>query len=277
MYKFLILILLFVFPFYCLNAKKILIFAPLPMKDIDSIYSQFSPMIKYLEKSLNVQVKIDHNNSYDVILQKFIDGKIDIAYLGPLPYLALESQYTHVKPLVNFKNKEGKVSYTCSLVSFMTNSIDIKNISNEKIALTQPLSTCGYLFVNNILKKSDVNLEENRYRYLGKHDEVALSVIRDEFKFGGLKSEIAKDYYHLGLEEVAHSESIPNFILVGNSKTLNKEELLNIKNKMIQIDKKELSLWHKSIKYGAKETNDSDYIHLKEIIDSTKIPHKGNF
>lgn len=276
MYKLLTIVLIF-FPVYLLSANKPLVFAPLPMEDIKTIHVQFSPMIRYLEKKLNTQIKIDYNSSYDAILKKFIEGKIDIAYLGPLPYLSLESKYSDTKPLVNFKNKMGEISYTCSLVSFISNSIPIENIRHSKIALTQPLSTCGYLFVNNILKKSNINIEDNHYRYLGRHDKVALSIIRDEFTFGGVKSEIAKEYTHLGLKEVKVSEAIPNFILVGNAKTLSKNKLLEIKKSMISVSKKELSKWHKSLKFGVKETNNDDYNHLRKLIKSTKIPHESNF
>lgn len=277
MNKILLLPFLFLFSFQVLNAKKVLTFAPLPLKDIKTIHTQFSPMIRYLEKKLHTKINIDYNDSYDSILKKFIEGKIDIAYLGPLPYLSLESKYPDTMPLVNFKNSKGKVSYTCSLVSFMSNTKTIKDISNDKIALTQPLSTCGYLFVNDLLKKSDADIEENKYKYLGRHDKVATSILKGEFKFGGLKSEIAKEYYHLGLEELALSKPIPNFILVGNSKTLTKKMLLNIKDSMLSANKDELSLWHKSLKNGVKETNHNDYKNLRELINSTKIPHEGNF
>ena len=275
MYRFIIFFMFFSLSLFSDN--KTLIFAPLPMKDVKSIQSQFLPMLKYLEKKLNLKIKIDYNDTYDELLKKFSEGKIDIAYLGPLPYLSLESKYPQVMPLVNFKNENGEISYTCSLVTFISNYNSIEHMKNTKIALTQPLSTCGYLFANNILNSSYTNIEENKYRYLGRHDKVALSVIRDEFKFGALKSDIAKEYYHLGLKEIKRSESIPNFILVGNSQTLKKNLLSNIKNSLISIDKKELSTWHKSLRYGSKETNNNNYNHLRDLIKSTKIPHESNF
>lgn len=272
-----IFIFYFLFTGLIFADNKTLVFAPLPLKDIKSIHTQFSPMIRYLQKKLKTKIKIDYNTSYDEILRKFEKGEIDIAYLGPLPYLSLDERYPYVKPLVNFRNKKGAVSYTCSFVSFISTTNKIKSLQNTKIALTQPLSTCGYLFVNDILKNFNTNIEENKYRYLGRHDKVALSVIRDEFTYGGLKSDIAKEYFHLGLKEIKQSEEIPNFILVANAKTIKNDVINNIKNSMISIDKDELELWHKSLKYGTKETKDEDYDHLRKLIKSTKIPHESNF
>ena len=269
--------LLIIFPLYLLSNPRTIVFAPLPTKDIEDLYTQFLPMIKYLEKNLNVKIKIDYNNNYDTLLEKFINGEIDIAYLGPLPYLSLEERYPYTKSLVNFKNEKGEVSYTCSFVSFISNKASIENMIDTKIALTQALSTCGYLFVNDVLNKSNSNIEKNKYRYLDRHDTVALSVINDEFKYGGLKTDIAEEYKYLGLEEIKRSMPIPSFTLVGNSKTLDDNMLSNIKKTMITIEEKELSTWHKDIKFGTKETNDMDYDYLRKLIKSTNISHESNF
>lgn len=275
MFRFVILLVLF--PLYLLSDMKTLIFAPLPTKDIKTIHTQFLPMTRYLEKKLNVKIKIDYNSSYDTLLEKFISGKIDIAYLGPLPYLSLEERYPFIKPLVNFKNEKGDVSYTCSFISFISTQSSFENMTDIKIALTQPLSTCGYLFVNEVLNSSNTNIEDNKYRYLGRHDKVALSIIRNEFKYGGLKTDIAQEYTHLGLKEILRSKAIPSFILIGNTKTLDSNILNNIKNSMISLKEKELTLWHKSIKFGTRETNNADYDYLRKIIKSTNISHESNF
>ncbi len=275
MFKFIILIL--IFPLFLFGDIKTLIFAPLATKDIKTIHAQFLPMTRYLEKKLNVKIKIDYNSSYDTLLEKFINGKIDIAYLGPLPYLSLEERYPYAKPLVNFKNEKGEVSYTCSFVSFISTRSSIENMIDNKIALTQPLSTCGYLFVNDVLNNFNTDIEKNKYKYVDRHDNVALSVIRGEFKYGGVKTDIAKEYWHLGLEEIVRSKAIPGFILVGNKKTLDTQLLTNIKNSMLTVEKKEFSLWDKSMKFGTVETNNTDYNHLRKLIKSTNISHKSNF
>ena len=275
MFKFIFLLSLF--PLYLFSETRTLTFAPLVTKDIEEINTQFLPMIKYLEKKLDVKIQIDYNSDYDALLEKFINGKIDMAYLGPLPYLTLEEKYPNTMPLVNFKNEKGEVSYTCSFVSFISTEGSIENMTNTKIALTQPLSTCGYLFVNDVLNSSNTNIEKNKYRYVNRHDTVALSVIRGEFKYGGLRTDIAEEYSHLGLKEIVRSKSIPSFMLVGNSKTLDNDMLTNIKNNMILIEEKELSTWHKSMKFGAKEANNSDYDYLRKIIKSTNISHESNF
>lgn len=258
-------------------AKDTIVFAPLPLEDTKTIHLKFMPIIKYLEKKMQKKIVLDYNQNYNEILKKFMTGKVDLAYLGPLPYLSLEKQYDHTQALVNFKNKKGTISYTCSFVTFVSNQTQIENIKNETIALTQPLSTCGYLFVHDILNQANVNIQNNWYRYVGRHDKVALSVIRDEFSYGGLKSDIAKQYKHLGLKELKVSKPIPSFVLVANSQTLSAQEIKEIKESLLTATHYDFKTWHNSLSYGLQSTELRDYTHLRSIIKNIPLPEKGNF
>ena len=156
-------------------------FAPLPMENREAIVLKFRPMVEYLEGQLNRSIIFDFSESYAKILEKFKAGTIDLAYLGPLPYVELRSQYPQAKPLIHFKEASGQPNYTCSLIALADEPLELHNLKNTNIALTQPLSTCGYLSVNGLLRQHNSSCEKNRYRYLGKHDAVALAVIRGEY------------------------------------------------------------------------------------------------
>ena len=78
MFKFIFLLSLF--HLYLFSETRTLTFAPLVTKDIEEINTQFLPMIKYLEKKLDVKIQIDYNSDYDALLEMFINGKIDIRY-----------------------------------------------------------------------------------------------------------------------------------------------------------------------------------------------------
>lgn len=248
-----------------LAAKDVLVFAPLPMVDRTKVYNTFYPLIQVLEKKLNKKIEIFYSDDYEQILDEFKKSKIDIAYLGPLPYVKLKDDYSFTYPLVHFKDQSGSSLYTCSFVRFLNNE------KTEKIALTQPLSTCGYLSVNSLL---DGKLENYKYKYLGKHDEVALSVLRGDFDAGGLKTSVAKEYFHLGLEEISKTPNLPGFALVGNTNTLGKEYIEEIKKILLEIEKDTYSKWDKDIKYGVEPATDGDYENLRKMMKNIVIPTK---
>lgn len=248
-----------------LFSKDVVVFAPLPMVDSKSVYDDFYFIVKFLEKKLGKKIIFFYSDNYDEILKKFKNKEIDIAYLGPLPYVELKQKYDFALPLVHFKNSNNTSTYTCSLIKFM------KSEKKEKIALTQPLSTCGYLSVNSLL---DNQLENYQYKYLGKHDDVILNVLNGKFDLGGVKTSIAKEYYHLGIEEIGRTDTLPGFAFVGNIETLGLDYLNFIRKLLLNVKKEEYSKWGKSIKYGMEEAYDSDYNAVKSMLINIKIPQK---
>lgn len=75
-----------------------LTFAPLPMETPETVVKQVKPMLNHLEKALDIQVKIEFSSDYAEILGKFESGKLDLAYLGPLPYLTLRDRVAAATP-----------------------------------------------------------------------------------------------------------------------------------------------------------------------------------
>lgn len=251
-------------------------FSPLPMENREALVLQFRPMIEYLQQQLNRPIVYDFSESYDKILEKFQDNTIDLAYLGPLPYVELRAKDANAIPLIHFRETSGQPMYTCALVALADTTVHLQGLHGKKIALTQPLSTCGYLSVNGLLQERNASLEHNRYHYLDKHDTVALAVIRGEYDLGGLKTAIGKRYTHLGLKILAETPPFPGFGLIGNQKTLSPETLSAIRQAMVRLDpdkdKAMLDQWGRSIHHGAVEATDADYDNVRRYKGSLDIP-----
>jgi len=259
------------------GAADSLTFAPLPMETPETVVKQVKPMLAHLEKTVGVDITIDYSSDYAEILQKFADGKLDLAYLGPLPYLTLRDQVSQATPLVHFKEKSGSATYTCAIVAPADAKPDLAKLKGRKVALTQPLSTCGYLSTDGLLRQAGSNLEDNLYRYLDKHDEVALAVTRGEFDLGGLKTAIGKKYAHLGLAVIAESAPLPGFALVANAKTVSKERMDKLRDALVSAEGDTLKGWGDNIRFGAVPAFDGDYDGLRRLRRKANIPNSGNF
>ncbi|MGE4559164.1 MAG: PhnD/SsuA/transferrin family substrate-binding protein [Desulfobulbus sp.] len=252
-------------------------FAPLPMENREAITLRFRPMMQYLEQQLGRPFVFDFSESYQTIVEKFQTGKIDLAYLGPLPYVELRAKDPHAEPLVHFREASGNPKYTCAIVALADSPINLQGLRDHRIALTQPLSTCGYLSVNGLLQERGGSLANNRYRYLNKHDAVALAVIRGEFDAGGLKTAIGRRYAHMGLKILAETPPFPGFGLIANQETLSRETREAIRQAMVQLDpagadKAMLTRWGGSIRYGAVTAADADYQAVRTYKGQLEIP-----
>ena len=148
--------------------SKTIYFTPLPMKNEKKIIEEFLPLIDYMQERLSLKIKFNYKKDYNNILKGFMDGSIDIAYLGPLPYAILKSKYPYVKPIVSFKRKNGNTSYRCAISKFSRDKFDPKK--PIKVALTQSLSTCGYYSTQKLLKeKYGIILQNQKYDYTMSH------------------------------------------------------------------------------------------------------------
>ena len=258
-------------------AAETLTFSPLPMETPYTVASQWKPLLAYLEKSLGVTLAIDYSASNVEILEKFQAGKLDLAYLGPLPYVTLKKTCPAAEPVVIFHEKDGHPTYTCALAVSAESPLSLKALKGRTVALTQPLSTCGYFATQGLLHQLGSSLEANHYRYLGQHDEVALAVVRGEFDVGGLKTSIARKYAHLGVVVVAESAPLPGLALVANGNRVSAERLAQIRQALLNAPDEIRQQWGENLRYGLTPASDSDYAGMRKLPMPAHIPTQGNF
>ena len=252
-------------------------FSPLPMESPNVVASQWRPLLDYLALELGVTIEIDYSESNEQIIDKFKTGKIDLAYLGPLPYVTLHKSFSAAEPVIVFNEKNGSPFYTCALAVLDESTFNANSRKNRTIALTQPMSTCGYLGTQEILHKLGSSLDVNRFRYLGPHDEVALSVVRGEFDAGGLKTAIARKYAHLGLIVKAESSPLPGLALVANINRVSAERIGKIRNVLLSAREEMRQKWGENIRNGVTPIKDRDYDVMRKLPLSDHIPTQGNF
>lgn len=260
-------------------AAKIIRLAPLPMLSQATVITQFSPFAQYLSKNTGQQVELVYHQNYQDLINEFIKDNVDLAYLGPLPYVMLIERDPDFVPVVRFVNGSGQSTYTCSLVTFDRNHAALPSLTELPVALTQPLSTCGYLMTEDLLNRRGLSLESTPYYYSGKHSECALDVIRGKASVAGIKTSIAKQYKSLGLQFIEQSVPLPGFLLVANSRTLSAETIDRIRNSLLSLDPlhnpadaETTRSWGAGIRYGAVPAHKDDYQLITKKLRQIIIP-----
>ena len=257
--------------------KTIIHFAPLPTQKAVKNIKDFLSMSYYLEQQLLLDIKYVYKKDYKDILKGFKDQTIDMAYLGPLPLVSLVQQYPQAEPIIMFKSKKGTANYRCVIAKFKNDRFDRNTIIKDqplKIALTQPLSTCGYLMTSKLLKeKFAIDLNQQQFHYTMSHSNALLSVLKGEFLLAGAKDSIARQFESLGMEIIAQSELLPGFSLVVNKKSLSQKQIAAIRSTLLNVRKEIYSQWDGPPANGMTAANIADYDSLNTTID---IPQQGN-
>ena len=262
-------------------ADRPLTFAPLPMEKPETVIQQVRPMLSYLETVLGREIAVVYARDYGDLLTRFRKGEVDLAYLGPLPYLSLRSKYPQAEPLVHFREPSGAATYSCAVIAWNDTVTSLSGLTGKRIALTQPLSTCGYFSTSALLRAAGSDIEANRYSYTGAHDTVALTVVRGEFDLGGLKTAIARKYSVLGLRILAESAPLPGFALIANGATLAEADKQAIRDALSALEAngkgaERMTDWGPNLRNGAVEARDSDYDGMRTMGGWDNLPEKGN-
>lgn len=258
--------------------QKVIKFAPLPMFKSEIILKEYEPVLSYLQQETGYKFDMVYYADYALLLQKIKSGEVDVAFLGPLPYVELKRMAPNVQPIIRFLNAKGDDKYSCTLFTSAQSSISLAQFTNRSVALTQRLSTCGYLSMENLLQKNSLSLKSNHYEYTGSHSNSVLSVVIGDSDAGGAKTSIVQEYSHLGLKPLAQTLKLPGFLWVG-SQNLSKPILQKIKQAMLKLmplTNPEHTLitrqWGKNMRYGAINANDHDYDVIRDMLEHIKIP-----
>lgn len=248
-------------------------FAPLPLENREATVKAFNPLARHLERRLGQPVTLVYFDRYDDILAAFEQDRIDLVFLGSLPYLKLRQRTDAVEPLVRFKEPDGRAAYRCALIAFTDDPVRLANLKGRRVGLTQPLSTCGYLGANAMLRaRAGIRLEETDYRYLGSHEKVALAVVGGEVDVGSVKEEFALKFAPLGLRVLAHSDWLPATGLFANRRVLGAERVETIRRVLLTTPSQVYQTWGGGIRHGMADARDADFDAVRRFGDPERIP-----
>jgi phosphonate transport system substrate-binding protein len=258
------------------KAVEPLRFAPLPMENRESTVKAFYPLLAYLQKQLRQPVELVFYEKNSEIAAALKSGAVDFAYLGPLPYVSLRQQGAAVEPLVFFREPNGQARYRCALVAFAGDVTQLQHMKGKRIALTQPLSTCGYLGGNAMmLRAGGISLQDMQYRYLGSHEAVALAVVSGDAEIGSIKDEFALKFAPLGLQTLAYSDWLPATGLFASRKRLDDTALKELRRILLATPEKVYRTWGGSIRHGMVIASDTDFDTLRALGDPADIPQRS--
>ena len=209
--------LFFIIIYSSLYAQDIIRFSPLPMESASKTLEIFKPFIEYLEKKSGKKVELVYRATNSEIIEGLKHKTIDLAHFGPLPYVMLTKEYQDIVPIAQFLEKDGKNSYTCTMFKRKGAILDLNKIQHKKFALTHKYSTCGYVFIENMLNKYDSSLVNNEFKYLGSHYTAIADVVTGDYDIGGVKTSIYDKFQYLDVEAIGVGEENPSLMLVANS------------------------------------------------------------
>lgn len=247
-----------------------LAYSAVAIRDHEATIAAHAGIVTTVSAAINRDVRILVHDNNHTLVDNFINNRIDVAYLGPLPYLIISRQYPDLAVLAAVNEESGKPLYRCVLVSAHDGPDSADDVGGP-VALTSPMSTCGYLSMAFILSHYGLDIEALDYTFLGSHEQVALGVILGHYPVGGVMDIIAKRYQGLLLKVLDSTSLLPGFVLVANRNSFSEVEIDRMRAALLDAEAVDYQSWGVG-NYGFSSADQLDY----GDIDTMMTPEFGN-
>ncbi len=241
------------------------------------IFQGYQPLMDYLSENSDFKFELKLSSNYDETVQQLVNHKVEAAFLGSYVYVGAHDKFG-VKCILKPLNENSEPFFHSVLITKSGSGIhSIDDIRRKRIALPseQSFTTNWFLFYE--LKKQNIKQNELDSIFNFSHHQTVISqVLKGNFDAGVVREQIAKDYAKFGIRIIAKSYPMAGSPIVVpkdfNPKVVDaiKTALLNI-NVSNPEDRKKVESWDKEFSFGFVEATDSDYHHIRKLIQSRKV------
>ncbi len=257
-----------------------------PSVDADTIASNSTDFIKFLEKETGYFFKTGIPTNYISVVEAFGSKRADIGVMNSFGYLMANEKYGAQAKLRVLRY--GHDYYQGQIIAHVDSGIEsVKDLDGKKFAFTDPSSTSGYMFPLKIMKENNVTLDNQTFAV--KHDNVVTMVYQKQVHAGATyysapsedgkirdaRSRVKTQFPDVEekVKIVQITEKIPNDPFVFR-KDLPKEitnKFIAAVKKFIATDRGQEIFKNIYSVEGLVDTTDADYDGLRAVIKSINI------
>lgn len=257
-----------------------------PSVDSDTITSNSTEFIRFLEKETGLYFKTGIPTNYVAVVEAFGSNRADIGVMNSFGYLMANQKYGASAKLRVIRY--GHDYYQGQIIAHVDSGVSsVADLNGKKFAYTDPSSTSGYMFPKKILKDNSVKLAD--HVFATKHDNVVTMIYQKQVDAGAT-------YYSAPSEEgkirdararvktqfpdvedkvkiITTTDKIPNDPFV-----FRKDLPAEITSKFISALKKFIATEEGKTIFkniysvsGVVETNDAEYNGLREMVQAVGV------
>lgn len=234
------------------------------------LVQRFSPLAKYLERVLKRPITIWISKDYQEHIDNIGQDEVDIAYMGPAPYVTMVNIYGR-KPLLARLAINGDPHFRGVIITRKDMPLRrIEDLKGKRFAFGDPSSTMSHLVPRYLMLQAGIGVEQLKsYEFLNSHNNVALGVLMGDFDAGAVKPEIFAKYQSRGLKVLAETPAISEHLFVASNR-LPEDTVQQLREALYRLNKTPSGtvVLH-AIKEDASAlvpVSDADYDNLRTIL-----------
>jgi phosphonate transport system substrate-binding protein len=196
-----------------------LILAVHPYLPKDEIISRFTPLAEYIARSIGRPVEVRVGRDYEEHVNAIGTDNVDIAYMGPSPYVELVDKFGK-KPLLVRQVIDGQPLLKGEIIVRQDSPLkSLSELKGRRFIFSDSNSTMGSILPQKILMQAGIPLSSlASYKFVEGHENVAMAVLAGDYDAGAVKEETFEKYEPRGLRVLAHLPSVYDHVFVTSNK-----------------------------------------------------------
>lgn len=237
---------------------------------------RFAPLAGYLSQALGTPVRVQVGRSYAEHILETGRDHVDIAYLGPIPYVRVVEQYGP-KPLLARLEIDGRPVLTGHIVAASGSNLrSLADLRGKAFAFGDPESTMSSIVPRAELAAAGVRLADlGSYVHLHGHNNVALAVLSGQADAGAVKNEVLDAYAGRGLRSLSALPEVSEHLFVARA-DLPEDAVERLRQLFLHLRESPggpLILQAINSKAtGFVPVTDADYDNLRDLLETIKVP-----
>lgn len=251
-------------------ADQALVLAVHPYLPLPEIQERFGPFAAYLSDQLGRQIQIRVGGNYDEHIKAIGENKVDIAFMGPAPYINVVERYGEKPLLARFEVAGNPKLFGVIAVRANSSFSSLTELVNKRFAFGDPESTMSHIVPRYMLIAAGIPKgSPGTYHFLGSHKNVALGILAGDYDAGAMKKEVFDEFEAKGLRAIAITPGVPDHLFVARE-NLPAEDIMKLRQAMLQLAGKPggaeiLKRMHPKLTALVPVKN-TDYDELREMI-----------
>jgi phosphonate transport system substrate-binding protein len=243
-----------------------------PYLPASEIQARFTPLAERFATVLGKPVEVRVGTHYEEHIEHIGRDELDIAFMGPVPYVELVRRYG-AKPILARLEINGRPVFNGYIVTRQDSPIrTLADLKGRSFAFGDSNSTMGHTVPYYMLLTNGVQLSDLReHRFLGAHHNVALAVLAGDMDAGALKDEVFEKFKDQGLRAVAVTPWLSEHLFVTQS-SMPQASIAALRRVLFELkDTPEGIAVMRGINTkmtGLVPAADSDYDPIREILDT---------
>ena len=196
--------------------KQALRFGLYPYANPAAVYQSFRPLVEALAKQSGHPITIDVAPNYTRHVRRLGEGKIDLAFVGPSPYVKANDRYHTIELLARLNIQNDSGDQTVIIAKRQSPVTKLADLKGKTFAFGDYQSFGSHFMPRYLLRQSGVALWDlMAYDYVMGHDNVILAVLHGDFDAGAVRSDVLQNYHDReALKIIAGPIAIPPHAIV---------------------------------------------------------------